>query len=240
MKKLNPLFLAVILFSCTMPPQEAREPIKDSEVFNSPFNKVWAGIVSTIAEMSLPIQSIEKESGLITTQFITDKSGWEPVKNLAYNPTVLLGTWTGCRYTYSIFVNTLSENQTKVKVNTHIEGFESNVTKDWHVCQSKGILEDQFFNMLRSSLGIQPTLEETPASKTLAPVSSKKTTVTKIQGAYVLFLSNSRYTVGDRVAILRNSKKIGEVEVAKIQGNQIACKIVSQAGGKIQIGDEIE
>jgi hypothetical protein len=161
---------------------------------------------------------------------VADNSILEPVKKIAYNPSILLGTWTGCRYTYNIFVNKLSETQTSIKVNTHIEGFESNLTHNWHICPSKGILENQFFDALKSSLGISSINESTdfPA------------TIIKIQGKYALFESDLPYQMGERLVVRRNSKKIGEIEVAKINGNRKACKIISESGGKIQVGDEIE
>lgn len=217
-------------------------PIKNSEVFILPFDKVWAGIVSVISEMSLPIQSIEKESGLITTQFILDNSNeWEPAKKMAYTPSVFLGTWTGCRYSYSFFVNKQSENQTNVRINTHIEGYESNVTKNWHVCPSRGILENNFFERLKLSLGVRPQegTGNIPDESSMTKA-NKKILIKNRKGNYVLFVSNRDYNIGEKINVYRDWRKIGQIEVVKKQKGQIASKIILETGGEIQIGDEIK
>lgn len=139
------LVLLVFLIGCATSP--VKPPVvKDTEIFQAPFNRVWKATVATIANMALPVESIEKESGLLTTRFI--RFSLTELNRIAQTPRTFLGVWSTGRYTLSIFVSSTSKDTTKVKITTHIEAFESNVTKTWHVCYSKGILERQILNSI--------------------------------------------------------------------------------------------
>lgn len=136
--------------------QMVRPTIQDTDVIHASFNKVWGAVVATLAEMALPIESIERGSGLVTTKFVTFDSGLiadKQIDPIAQRPSIFLGIWSqGGRYTLSIFVTSSGENTTKIKITTYIEEFENNVTKSWHACYSKGVIEKQIFDSVRSKI----------------------------------------------------------------------------------------
>jgi len=47
--------------------------IQKSFLIEAPFDKIWEAIIETFAELQLPIQNMEKASGLITTDWIDFK-----------------------------------------------------------------------------------------------------------------------------------------------------------------------
>ena len=139
------LISALILLSgCVTAP--VRPTIKDTEIFQADFDRVWKSTIATIADMALPVESIEKESGLVTTKFVS--FSFRELHRIAQTPSIGLGVWSTGRYTLSIFMVSISETATKVKIKAHVEAFERNVTKSWHVCYSKGILESQIFDSI--------------------------------------------------------------------------------------------
>jgi hypothetical protein len=149
MKKII-LVLFVILMGCATTP--ANKPtIKDTETIQAPFDEVWRATVSTLAEMALPIESIEKEKGLITTRYVRFTSGWAAPKEIdlvAQKPSVFLGTWSAGRYTLTVLARANGKDSTKVKITTYIEAFEEYMTRDWHTCYSKGVIEKQIFDSI--------------------------------------------------------------------------------------------
>src|SRR5687768_6141996 len=79
-----------------------RAPVQSSERYEASYDKVWAATVGSLAEIGAPIQVVEKESGLITTQFVQFGSGLFTDKQLdavAYRPTGagFLSIWNGAR-----------------------------------------------------------------------------------------------------------------------------------------------
>ena len=142
----------ILLSSCA--PLVAPE-IVDTFVFDAPFDTVWGATVATIADKSLPIEAIEKESGIITTKQVTFASGFladREIERVAIRPSIFLGTWSNGRYSLSIYVNQISESQTKMTITSHIEALENNMTKSWHVCYSKGIIEVDVWESIRGKV----------------------------------------------------------------------------------------
>lgn len=130
-------------------------PVRDTEVFNAPFGRAWGAAVATLAEEGMPIQVIEKDSGIMTTQFVNFASGVfaeRQIDAIAKRPRAFLGTWNSGRYTLSLFVSRIDSVTTRVKVTPHIEGFENNFSKSWMVCSSNGTLEAKMFSGIRSKL----------------------------------------------------------------------------------------
>lgn len=154
------VFMLVVAFAiagCAASQQMTYAQPQDTEVFNAPFDKVWGAIVATIAEQGAPVQSIEKDSGILTTQFVSFASGFGADKQIgaiAQRPPAggFLSVWNAGRYTISIFASRSDSMSTRVKLTPHIEGYESNVTKSWHVCPSNGSLEAKLFSSIRAKL----------------------------------------------------------------------------------------
>jgi len=154
MKKIT-LFLLVILSSCaTKPP--VKPTIEDTQIMQAPFDRVWRATVSTLAEMALPIETMDKGSGLITTRSVRFTGGWaapKEINRVAQKPSVFLGTWSAGRYTLSLFVRPNGKDSTNVKITAHIEAYEDYMTGEWHTCHSKGVIEKQIFDSIELKVG---------------------------------------------------------------------------------------
>ncbi len=149
------LILLAILVGCATTPAD-KPTIKDTQVIRASFDEVWRATVSTFAEMALPIQSIDKGNGSITTGIVRFTSGWAAPKEIdrvARKPSVLLGTWSAGRYTLSVLVRSSAKDSTEVKVTARIEAYEEYMTKDWHICYSKGVIEKQIFDSIELKVG---------------------------------------------------------------------------------------
>lgn len=154
MKTIVLFVLGAFLIGCATT-QIVKPTIQDTDIIQASFDETWKAVIATLSEMALPIEAVEKDSGLVTTKFVNFASGWGEWKKLngvAEVPKVMFATWSQGKYTLNIFVTSLGENTTKVKVTTHIEAYEDNVTNSWHVCYSKGIIESQIFNSVRSKI----------------------------------------------------------------------------------------
>jgi hypothetical protein len=147
----------VFMVGCATTPPETLPPLRDSEVFVSPFPKVWSALIATLAEQAYPIEAIEKESGVVTTRFVTFTGGKvdAEIDALAVKPSAPLATWMSGRYTLSIFVGKTDSLTTTVKVTSHIEAFVKPLMADvpnWVVCQSKGVIEKRLFDAIKDKL----------------------------------------------------------------------------------------
>jgi len=148
------------LAGCAIAPA-VRPTIQDTKIINAPFDKVWSAIVATLSERALPIKTIEKENGVITTDFVIFASGsWaeEAIDKIAVKPSCFpwfFCFWDGGRYTVSIFATKDGESTTRVKITTHIEAFEKYLTPapgKWMVCYSNGTIERQIFTDVKAKI----------------------------------------------------------------------------------------
>jgi len=143
-------FTVGFLASCATVPVD-KPIISDTFVINRPFAKVWGATVATLAENSIPIKVIEKESGIITTEQIVFASGFgsdEKIQRIAQLPYVFMSVWNSGKYYLSIYITAGEQDTTNIKITTHIEGYESNPTKRWHECFSKGVLENELHDSI--------------------------------------------------------------------------------------------
>lgn len=157
MTKILIFLIAMILVGCTMYPP-IKPIIEDTIIIRAPFDKVWAAIIGTVADMSLPIESIEKDSGLVTTKIIVFANGYgagKIIDSMAARPTFEpkgAGLWSRGRYTLNIFLKPKGQDACEIRITTYIEAFEESWTKRWHTCYSKGIIESRIINSVRSRL----------------------------------------------------------------------------------------
>ncbi|MFZ1082809.1 MAG: hypothetical protein WAO19_12900 [Candidatus Kryptoniota bacterium] len=125
-----------------------RPTIQDTEIINAPFDTVWSATVNTLAEQSIPVKSIDKVSGHVTTNFVNFAYGNQVEKEIddvAVKPSGWMHDWSDARYMLSIFVTKNGDNETTIKITTHIEAFENNIERSWMVCYSNGVIEKQLF-----------------------------------------------------------------------------------------------
>jgi hypothetical protein len=146
------LLIALAISLSKVPP--APKEIVQGEVFNKSFEGVWKATVNVLSEEEYPIGVIEKESGLITTDFVIFTKGLgveREIDIVAVRPSIIFGTWSQGRYSLSIFV-TEKNNGTLVRVKPHIEAYENNVTNSWHVCDSRGVIEEKLLGKIEQLL----------------------------------------------------------------------------------------
>lgn len=119
---------------------------KQREIYK-PFTEVWDAVVESLADSEMPVESIERESGLITTDMVSVS----PYECSCMKG--LLITSTQWRGKLNVYVKTVSDTSTTVKINTHFEAFDSQTTKSWFACNSTGKVEAIFFRRLAELLG---------------------------------------------------------------------------------------
>ena len=141
----------ILLTGCVTPEQIDRPPT--ARIFNAPKDKVWPQLVAQVG-LLYPVKAIEKESGLITTEFVSLPAGYNNVNQTQWilSPEGFLTTWDGLRMNLSILANEVEPGKTQVTIHTHFEAFENNVSKSWIVCQSNGSLENQILDKVASGL----------------------------------------------------------------------------------------
>jgi len=137
------LGIVVIIMCCATTPETHLNPQRTSAVIPAPKDKVWPLVVAEVG-LRYPIQAIEKDSGLISTQFVRipvgyNNTGWE---EYVFPPKCFLCTWDGLRMALRIFVIEAGPQKTSVIIKAHYEAFEDNVSHSWVVVRSNGALEN--------------------------------------------------------------------------------------------------
>ena len=138
--------VAVIVCGCVTPQKTV--PLQETKVFEQPFDKVWPAVVSSVSG-DWPLQVIEKDSGILETQMLS--MSWQQLRQHAIEPSAFLAVWSEGRGRASVYVQKAETNCT-VRIKTHWEGFESNVSKSWYVWNSSGVTEAQLFQTIDSKL----------------------------------------------------------------------------------------
>jgi hypothetical protein len=134
--------LGVLLALCSMgcathPPVKA--PIDTTRTFFTDFDHTWAAVVETAAQLVMPVESIAKDSGLLTLRRTAAPPEWMscydwPVNRAAdYRQIARV----------NVFVKRISDRQTQVTINSFFE--RSNVPPEQAECYSTGQVENLFF-----------------------------------------------------------------------------------------------
>lgn len=150
MKKTLTLCLFIMALAGCVTPQPV-SPVQTTRTFPANYDRVWGTIVSELSA-DYPIQNVDKASGLITTQPLTLASGlWDSedkLKQYAYSPGIILGTYNNAQCSLTVFVSKSDETNTSVRVTARFQGFENNVTQSWQTWQSNGVMENQFLDKI--------------------------------------------------------------------------------------------
>lgn len=144
--KFGMTILLLALTSCYTPPDKF--PIENAREYDLPYNKVWSNVVEYFAVSNTPIQTIEKDSGIIyaevdfykTSHADCGKIGREKIRD-AFG-----------LVRYNVFVKKLSETKTKVLVNTRFSNstvYNPLRTRDQRVeCVTTGDLENEVLDFV--------------------------------------------------------------------------------------------
>ena len=151
------LILTVLVFAlsgCATAPEP--RPKEDTAFYLARFDNVWDAALMALEEESIPIETMEKEKGLITTGFVNFSVGPQAhheVDKIAQIPTAnRLAIWSQVGYTLSILITPINDMSTKARVSAHIEAYDKNVTKKWHECITNCTIEDMILEKIRAQL----------------------------------------------------------------------------------------
>jgi hypothetical protein len=149
MKALAGVVLAAfLLVGCATTQPVAQQPdLPTSPTFDAPKDAVWTALVQEVG-LRFPVKAVEKESGLLTTDFVSMPAGFNNMNagRWVHPPGGFLATWNGLRMSMSVLVTEPQPGKTSVNIRTHYEAFENNVSHSWVVCQSNGGLEHEILS----------------------------------------------------------------------------------------------
>lgn len=160
MKRITPLIFGLaavlVLFSgCeTMDTAAAAAPVqRTSATLQGPKDRVWPLLVSEIG-LEYPVKAIEKDSGLITTDWVNLPAGFNNMSAAKWTQprSGFLATWNGLRMNMKIMAVEAEPGKTQVSVNCHYEAFEDNVQHAWVVQDTNGSLENSILTRIEAKL----------------------------------------------------------------------------------------
>ncbi len=127
-------------------------------------------IVSQVG-LEYPVRAIEKDSGLITTDWVTLPAGFNNMnaRQWIVPPGGFLATWAGLRMNMKVMAVENEPGKTQVTVNCHYEAFEDNVSKAWMVAESNGSIENAILTKIENQVLTAPPVSEPPKVTTAAP-----------------------------------------------------------------------
>lgn len=148
------LMLLILITGCATPPQAVTTG-EDRSFFLGRFDKVWDTTLKELEKKSINVKDVNKEKGEITTRFVNYSVGpgaHHDVEKIAEKPNIQLGLYTQVGYTLTIRIIPISDMSTQVKVTANIEAYDTNVTKKWYPCKSKGVVERELLEKIRANL----------------------------------------------------------------------------------------
>jgi len=210
------LFFSVILIAGCIGPEISLHPKSTEKIYNFPKKAVWKKVISVLIEMGANVQTMDKESGFLSTGEVGIPT--ETARKLVIIPTfhkVVMTIFMEANYQLNIFVSALDNKQTKVKITSRIRI----KSEGWFVFKSNGTLESNFFAMLDNQLGVVKTKTSTqptaippsppPTTPKLKPTSSETSDV-----IYLITIKNSniRAAPNTKSQILTTMKKGTKLE----------------------------
>ena len=154
-KVLMILGVCFFFYSCATAPLPRM--IQDSFPIDKSYDEVWAAIIETFSEMHFPINIMEKDSGLITTEWFSfsgqSNEGWCDCGGLGMNIEV------NRQVRFNVFVKKTSENSCNLKVNCLFEqvyyfSLDEGRSLLKRPCVSTGLYEREMFEVVKEKLGI--------------------------------------------------------------------------------------
>jgi outer membrane lipoprotein-sorting protein len=143
----------IALSGCQTTNQAPQVAQRTSAVFNASKDKVWPLLVAEVG-LNYPVAAVEKESGLLTTDFVMMPAGYNNMNmtQWVFNPGGFLATWNGLRMKMNIMVVEIEPGKTQVTIRAHYEAFENNVSKSWIVCRTNGSMENSILTSIENQI----------------------------------------------------------------------------------------
>ena len=140
---------SAFLAACASAP--APRTIVNSFAIDAGYDSVWSALIETFAELQLPIDNMEKDSGLVTTDWIEftgqTNEGYCDCGGLGINIEVnRLGK-------FNVFMKKVTEDSCQMTVNCMYEQtIRFGDTTSRRKCISTGNLEQEMYNLVVSKL----------------------------------------------------------------------------------------
>jgi hypothetical protein len=175
---LSGLFIMAIITGCETAPtgSSAPEIQRTRETFAARKERVWPILVSQVG-LDYPVRAIEKDSGLITTDWVTLPAGFNNMdaRRWIAPPGGFLATWDGLRMNMKVMAVETEPGQTSVTINCHYEAFENNVQKAWLAANSNGSLENAILSRIEQQLRSLPSAPAAAPLAKPAPITTEPT-----------------------------------------------------------------
>ena len=164
MNRLHPSYrlvaalLLLALPACTVTwRQRPIEPLDTDRTYAAAFEETWAAVERTVAGMEMEVRDRQQEGGvgLLETGYRVLSDMGDDVNRLERIAYIGPGGFIGGRYTLTVTVRSLRSGDTRVKVNTRIEGYV-NEEFGYQVLRSRGLIEDRIFTQIGTALGTEP------------------------------------------------------------------------------------
>jgi len=143
--------ICLLAYACAVAP--APRQVQTTFPIEKPFDNVWTAVIETFAEMNLPIMNMEKDSGLITTDWI----GFSGPKGKEYCDCGKLGINIEIKRVgkFNVFVKKLN-GSSEIRVTCSYQQTYEDVSGDQYTrnCVSTGKLEAEMFNLIKKKLGL--------------------------------------------------------------------------------------
>lgn len=154
--KLLALLSLVVLSGCATGKRAVEKPVEKTKSFTQSYDAVWSKIIKHFSSKSYSIKSLEKASGIISTDSLSVDSVQDKKYFDCGNYTIM-GTEVPMygKGSFNVFVEKVSDKETKVTVNTLATvvndkpgstGAMGSLTLN---CYSTGALEQQMFEALK-------------------------------------------------------------------------------------------
>ncbi len=127
----------------------------DTSFFLGRYDRIWEVTIKTLERRSLELKEIDKENGTISTKFTNFSVGpkaHHDLDKIADRPDIRLALYSQVGYAVTVKLTAVNDMSTQVKIKVNIEAYDSNATKKWHPCRSKGVLEREILEDIRKSI----------------------------------------------------------------------------------------
>ena len=143
------LLISYIFLYCYTPSPTPRI-IQNSFPIDRPFDNVWIALIETFVEMNMPIDNMEKDSGLIATDWIDFKGQTNEEYCDCGSPGI--GIEVNRQGKINIFVKKITQNSCEIKVSCLFQQKREFADSTTHTrsCVSTGNLERQIFELIIS------------------------------------------------------------------------------------------
>lgn len=149
--RLAPVICAVAVCGCATvqpAPQYATQ-----QTFQAPYDRVWQATIAALEDH--PVMAIEKDSGFITTDWVTTMSAGHVAGGLGMLP----GGQAKIRYKLNLHVTRRSDAETDVRVTNHSEAWVYNFwssTYDWQPIASETVVEHALLEKIQEKTATLP------------------------------------------------------------------------------------